>query len=368
MSNVQEKPFLTEFNTSIRRISELVQERQENGNRLIGVITENINAIDEKVNQLKSISESIADKFRQLRDELESSKALSIKQQRDIQECNDSYQQLTELKIKTQEELDELKRTSQEKIQGLQQEIDEKERRIQELTGQMAPLQQQIEELTRERDELKRQGEEKDIQIAGIAEKDRQIQQLTLELEGVGARIIELTAAVEAKDKQIEDLTTQNTSNTTRIQELERNLADITREEQRKTQELATIQAENDDLVSRIIEATRVINESMNLLDQLRGSKRNEDTQQLLKRFKTTSEMIQTISNALQGLNNSHGGGKIYKRKRKTRKIRKFKKFRGGFTYGTSSSFRNKRKKTNRITNKMSSKFTSSNSYKKIKN
>ena len=87
----------------------------------------------------------------------------------------------------------------------------------------------------------------------------------------------------------------------------------------------------------------------MNLLDSLRTSKRTEDTAQLLRRFQTTTEMIQAISNSLQGLQSSRGGSKKHKKHRKTRKTRKNKKnkhFKGGFTYGTSSSFRKKSNKS----------------------
>ena len=169
---------------------------------------------------------------------------------------------------------------------------------------------------------------------------------MTSELQAIKAHVEEMVLAIELKDREIQDLKTQNTTNTARIQELERSLADITTEQERKTQELATIQAENDDLVSRIIEATKIINESMNLLDQLRSSKRTEDTRELLQKFQTTTSMIQAISNSLQGLQNSSGGGKIYKKNKKTRKTRKTKKYRGGFTYGTSYSFRKKNKKS----------------------
>ena len=135
MANVPEKPFITEFNDSIGKIRKLVQERQENSNQLIGLITENIATIDGKVNELKSISDNVSAKFNQLRNELESCKALSSKQQKDIDECNTAYEQLSELKRKTQEELDTLKQSSEERIQVLQNQIDEKEGRIRELTS-----------------------------------------------------------------------------------------------------------------------------------------------------------------------------------------------------------------------------------------
>ena len=135
-------------------------------------------------------------------------------------------------------------------------------------------------------------------------------------------------------------------------------IADITREEERKSQELTTLKAENEDLVSRIIEATKIINDSMNLLDQLRTSKRGEDTKQLLLKFQDTTAMIQAISNSLQGLQNSYGGGKRYKRYKKYRKTRKLKKnktkkLRGGFTYRTPSSFRRKSKRTNKTSSSL---------------
>ena len=363
MENVPEKPFITEFNDSIGKIRKLVQERQENSNQLVGLITENIATIDAKVNELKAISDSVSAKFNQLRNELESCKALSSKQQRDIDECNMAYEELKNLKLKIQEELETLKQGSQERVQALQQEIDEKEARIQDLTSQMVPLQQQLDQITRERDELKTQGEEKDKQIAGIAEKEKQIQDLTAQIQTIQSRVEEMTRDIEAKDIQIQELTTQNTSNATRIKELERNLSDVTIEEQRKGQELATLKSENDDLVSRIIEATKVINESMTLLDQLRSTKRAEDTRQLLQKFKTTTDMIQAISNSLQGI---QSGGKKHRKYKKTKKNKKNKKQRGGFTYGTSSSFRRKYNKTSKSSRSSSSFNKNKNTHRKM--
>lgn len=363
MANVPEKPFITEFNDSIGKIRKLVQERQENSNQLVGLITENIATIDGKVNELKAISDNVSAKFNQLRNELESCKALSSKQQRDIDECNSAYEQVSALKVKIQEELETLKQTTQERTQNLQQEIDEKERRIQDLTNQMGPLQQQLEQITLERDELKRQAEEKDIQIAGIAEKEKQIQDLTAQIQTIQTRIEEMTQAIDAKDAQIQELTSQNSANNTRIQELEKNLADVSSQEQRKAQELVTLQAENEDLVSRIIEATKVINDSMNLLDQLRSSKRAEDTKQLLQKFQTTTDMIQAISNSLQGI---QSGGKKNRKYKKTKKNRKYKKQRGGFTYGTSSSFRRKSSKTTKSSRSSSLFNKNKNTHKKM--
>ena len=351
MASVPEKQFITEFNTSIRRIRELVQERQESGNRLIGTITESIAAIDGKVRELKGISDAVAEKFTQLRGELERCKTLSARQQQDILECNHALEQLAATKQQIQRELEELKRSSQERIQTLQQQIDAQETRIQELTAQVTPLQKQIEQITLERDELRRQSEEKDRQIEGIAEKDRQIQKLTNELQTVKAQVDEQLIAIQLKDNEIEELKAQNAPNIERIKELGRSLADLTLAEEVKTRELAMLGAENDDLVSRIIEATKVINESMTILDQLRSSKREGDTRELLTKFKDTTDMIQAISNSLQGF---RSGGKRYKGYKKTRKTRKVKKFRGGFTYGTSSSFRKKTKRSSKTSSSTS--------------
>ena len=95
----------------------------------------------------------------------------------------------------------------------------------------------------------------------------------------------------------------------------------------------------------------------MDLLDQMRSAKREVDKAELARRFQSTTAQIQLISNSLQGI---QGGGKKYKKTRKSRKTRKIKKFRGGFTYGTSSSFR---KKNNRSSS--SSSFSLFNKHKK---
>lgn len=344
-----EKPFLTEFNTSLARIQQLVQERQANNNQLLTSISDNITAIDAKVGQLKEVSEAAVNRFQQFRDELQRCQDTTARQQQEIEQCERALEQCATTKLAIQQELDELKQSSKAELETKQNLIDQQEIVIRDLTEQIDPLKHQIEVLNREKaaleariTELTIQNEEKDRIILQIEEKDRQIQTLTANVQEKTARIEELTQSVEEKERQIQGLTAQHEEKDRRIQELERNLAEVSAERDRKEEELVALRAENADFVERIKAATRVINESMDLLDQMRSVKREEDKAELMRRFQSTSATIERISNSLQAI---RGGGKRYKKSkksRKSRKSRKIKKFRGGFTYGTSSSFRRK--------------------------
>lgn len=361
-----EKPFLTEFNTSITRIQQLVRDRQANNNQLLTTISDNINAIDAKVEQLKEISESVVNRFQQFRDELQRCQDTSARQQQQIAECERALEECATTKLAIQQELEQLKQGSKAELDAKQQLIDKHEATIRDLTEQIEPLKHQIEVLNQEKTalearitELTRQNEEKDKIILQIEEKDRQIQTLTASVQEKTARIEEITQLVDEKERQIQGLIAENEGKDRRIQELQRELTEVSAERERKEEELVALRAENADFVERIKTATRIINESMDLLDQMRSAKREEDKAALLRKFQSTSATIERISNSLQAI---RGGGKRYnknKKSRKTRKTRKIKKFRGGFTYGTSSSFRRKSNKSssssyfkNRKTNK----------------
>lgn len=353
-----EKPFLTEFNTSLTRIQQLVQERQANNSQLMTLITDNITAIDAKVDQLRGISESMAIQFQQFKGELQQCRDLSARQQQEIAECERSLEECNTAKLAIQQELEALKQSSKTELDAKQILIDQHEANIRDLTAQVEPLRRQIEVLTQEKTdleariaELTTQNEEKDRIILQIEEKDRQIQTLTAELQTKTARIEEMTQLVDEKERQTQGLTAQDEEKGRRIQELERNLTEVSAERDRKEEELVALRAENADFVERIKAATKVINDAMDLLDQMRTTKREQDKAELMRRFQSTTATIERISNSLQGI---RGGGKRYKKykklrktrkTRKSRKLRKTKKFRGGFTYGTSSSFR---KKSNR--------------------
>jgi chromosome segregation ATPase len=342
-----EKIFLTEFTTSLSRIEQLVQERQSNNNQLMTLITDNITAIDAKVAELKGVSETVARQFQQFRGDLQACKDQSARQQEQIAECERALEQCANTKLAIQQELAALKQSSKTELDAKQNQIDQHEGTIRDLTAQIEPLRQQIEQLTREKAELQTritelttQNEEKDRIILEITEKDRQILELTNEVQAKTAQIVEITRLIDEKDTQIQELTAQADVKDTRILDLEINLAEVSAERDQKEQELVALRAENADFVARIIAATKVINDAMNLLDQMRLAKRDVDKTELARRFKSTTDQIQLISNSLQGI---QGGGKKYKKTRKTKKI---KKFRGGFTYGTSSSFRKNKNKS----------------------
>ena len=102
-------------------------------------------------------------------------------------------------------------------------------------------------------------------------------------------------------------------------------------------------------MVQRIIKATEIINTDVNTIDELKDSKREENLEMLRQKFDETTNMIQGISNALQGTLDKQGalqGGRGRRRTRtrtRTRKLRR-KGQKGGFLYG--------RKKTSKFSSR----------------
>jgi len=389
---------LNDFDVSIGRIRQLVQERETNSNSLMKTISDNISAIDGKINELRGVSDTVAETYNRIKRELEACNKTTIDQARRITELTRELDRINAEKQAIEEELNEINRSSlafekqnNERIQKLREEIESRQATIdlneqfmQQMTNEIQPLKEAKARLEAELSKLNQLNEKKDAEIRGIiGERDNHIDELTREvqariaqiqgmeknIEGMQQHIEGMNRDIEVKDAQIAELTTRNSDNATRIQELERNLAEITALQQRKDQELAELKAENADLINRIMGATRAITEAMATLDDLRTSRRSENTSQLLEQFQRTTGLIQDISTSLQGLR----GGKRFKKQktrkirktRKTRKSKKMKKMKGGFIYGTSSSSKRKSPKK-RSSSSSSSSSNNNNKYKKI--
>ena len=366
MANEKERKagILNDFDVSIGKIQQLVRERETNGNTLMKTISDNISAIDEKINELKGISDKAAETYNNIKRELEECKARSSEQERIIYQTTQEVDKITAQKLIIEEELNRYTEESRTKITDLQQQIDYNEENMRQLKSELEPLKDEKTRLEAQINELTQQNIDKDTQIQDIDEKKRQIAELTRDIQEKNAQILKMEEYINEKDAQINELTSHDSANTAKIQELERNLAEISTLQATKTQELDELKAENADLINRIMGATRAISEAMDTLEQLRTSKRSENTAQLLQKFQDTTALIQGISNSLQGLR----GGKRYKKQksRKNIKTRKNKKMRGGFTYGTSSSFRRKSKNSSKSSRSSSLFNKNKNTHRKI--
>ena len=316
MASVPQRNYITDFESSLSRIDELVKNRQENSNKLIQFIISNIDDINNQIKSLESLSGNIAGQFSQLKVNLQNCEEVRSDQQRLIDECHRDLDALSKEKTIIENELKELRNKSQDELLAKQSQIDSLEGEIRNLESLIDPLKKQVSDLSQEIGELKMQNEDKEKRIAEIAEKDKLLQDLNNELQAAQARIQEITGDVDKKNAEVENLSSQHSNSNEKVKQLEEQLAEINKQEEGKNQQLASLQNENDDLISRIKAATVVINNAMQLLDELRTTKREEEKAELLKRFKSTSSTIEQISNSLQGIQR---GGKKYK-KYKTQK------------------------------------------------
>ena len=144
---VRKAGILNDFDVSIGKIQQLVKERETNNNSLMKTISDNISAIDEKINELKGISDTVAETYNRIKRELEECKARSSEQERIISQTTQDLDRITAEKQVVAQELEALGKDSvninahnTEKIQALQGEIDQHEIIMSQLTSELQPL------------------------------------------------------------------------------------------------------------------------------------------------------------------------------------------------------------------------------------
>jgi len=181
----------------------------------------------------------------------------------------DALAQLTDENAK---KMTEMSTANEAQMKGLQDQIAEKETKIQENTAEIQKLQQEM-------GEVKQQ----------ITDKDALLQANTTEIENLKAQIAE-------KDKQIAETASNNAS----IQEEQNKNAAATADTSAKIAQLESekvaLQAENDDLIERIKKATIVINEATQQLEELTNQdfydKSNTDVLQKISEIEATLKLI----------------------------------------------------------------------------
>ena len=239
MASVPQRNYITDFESSLSRIDELVKNRQENSNKLIQFIISNIDDINNQIKSLESLSGNIAGQFSQLKVNLQNCEEVRSDQQRLIDECHRDLDALSQEKTIIENELKELRNKSQDELLAKQSQIDSLEGEIRNLESLIDPLKKQVSDLSQEIGELKMQNEDKEKRIAEIAEKDKLLQDLNNELQAAQARIQEITGDVDKKNAEVESLSSQHSNSNEKVKQLEEQLAEINKQEEGKNQQLA---------------------------------------------------------------------------------------------------------------------------------
>jgi DNA repair exonuclease SbcCD ATPase subunit len=187
---------------------------------------------------------------------------------------------IEELSNKNKAELTKSQQDNAAQIDQLQKEIADRESKLQANAQQMEQIQKQI------------------------AEKDNQIQSISQKIQELEQKISEKDSQLAEKDRQIAELQ-QNTSTTQ--QQQQQNTEAITQATNRIQQlekEKADLENINKDLVQRIIAATDAINIATAQLEELVNQgfydKSKQDVDVIIKEIEAS---LQLISNSIQGSN-----------------------------------------------------------------
>jgi DNA repair exonuclease SbcCD ATPase subunit len=324
--------FLNQFESSLQKVQNLVQERQQNTGQYTQQIVEYVSGINGKLTVLKEQSDKIVDLVNNLKSQIQSCNEQVKNNQAEIDSLKQQNEVLSSNSGNAMQKLNA-------QMERLQQQINQLEQQLRESNGKLGEKEQQVTEMQNQITALQQEIVKNQNENTGSVELKKQKQmQLMQQMEELQKKYQEVMDQNQALQNQIEEKDKEIASLQMEIKDIkEKTSQDI----QSNNEQLANLQKQNEDLVQRIVKATEIINTAVNTIDELKDSKREENLEMLREKFDETTNMIQGISNALQGTLDKQGalqGGRgrrkrFTHRKRGTRKLRR-KGQKGGFLYG----------------------------------
>jgi len=301
--------FLTKFENSLNKLDKLkdnIADRFRNqdnfSNEIISQLTEINNKVKElskKINELKESIDVLQNQINQIDGVIE-----GLNQDKAI--LNRQMEQLKNDKSGLLSDNEEIKRKQNE----LQQEINEYEERIATLTSENTTTQSEIDSLKSANESLTQQySTDRDVQKQEFAEKMREQQelhmrQLSENQETFNEEIKILVSRVDECQLKINDLETEKANREAEMSSINSQMTSKESEINGYTNRIIELERTNQDLMSRIVSATDVIERSIEALDNLTREIPNIKTQTDIRNlFSQINESIDGINVLLQPSN-----------------------------------------------------------------
>lgn len=351
-SSVDKNRFFNEFEEQLRRLTEISNSRPNNDfTRQLG---ENLVRINQQLRGINNLSKGVKDKFANLNRQIQDYVSQVEQQKRIIDDLNNKNSILEREKQKCLTALQQLKlefdRLNEEN-KGIKQQLADLNQQLQDCNRDLAGANQEIQRLRQEIQRLEQENQlhkENDELIKlrqEIQEKTKEIQSLKEQRDALLKDQEELHKALVFCEEDREKLKANREENL-------RHIDALTKKQQELEKQISILGNENNLLVDKIKNATKIIFDAVNKIQETSGS--NPEDQEIINtHIREIETLLGNISSSLQ--NGGVKGGKKYKKHKKNKAI-KSKVFRGGFTYGTSSSFKkNNRSSKNRSKSSRSS-------------
>ena len=299
---------LQEFTNSMAKLEDInrlvqssVEQKQAFSNNLVGKLKDingKIKVLAGQINQLKDTLDGLQGKV------TTNGSAINEKNTQ-IGQLNQTIIQLNAEKQQMSEQLHAIQEQTINEKAALQQKIDADEAQIRTLMESQTALQTQANALT---DELANKG---DVQALHSKEIQQQTQKFQEQLEAQSQvniqKMNELTNEITVRDNKLNDLQKELEDKTNEVTAHAQNINTVQGQTASQiealNQQIVDLKTENNDLIERIIAATRSINMATASLETLSNSSPNP--QEIDQLFGMIEQSIKDISNSLQsGTNN----------------------------------------------------------------
>jgi predicted nucleic acid-binding Zn-ribbon protein len=293
---------LGEINTAIEQN---ILSKKEFSGKIILKLTE----VNDKIKKIADLITGLKGQLTTLQSQSETNSTQIGTNTTEITNLKTQIQQLTDEKQKAISELEMLNQKYTTDVKDVQKKIDEYEENLRQLTQQNLEITNQRNalqtELASKGDLGKTHADEIQNLATQHAEQLKQTdEQLKLQQTENEAKIKQLQEEINAKDAELNAKVTDFGNNATQLQQqIEQMTKDNVAKDAQIVQlqgQISTLQAENQDLVQRIIAATQSISEATNRLQDLNDPAAFNQND-LDAKFQELEKSIESISNAIQG-------------------------------------------------------------------
>ena len=309
--------FIIAFTQSLKNLQNIdgvLQKTTDNRAQFLGMVTSGLNDIKERIISLATLISAMKNNLEKLQQQLDSNTSDITTNNRERDQLQQQIKKLTADKTKLQEDL---KATEEQMLQQTaitQAVIDGKESQIIELQNEKKTLQDQAAALNKQLADKGTEGQASAKQIADLTKQNQQA--LAKQQEDFERQISQLQKQIQEKEKELLDSSNQMKQTIealgTQLREAQIEnirLESLINNNDRSTKEITD---QNNLLIEKIKQATAIINDTVQKMNQLTNDVQNaQDIQSIKKIFEEVNQEITKIETLLKGSSNRPSGQNI---------------------------------------------------------
>ena len=282
--------FIIAFTQSLKNLQNIdgvLQKTTDNRAQFLGMVTSGLNDIKERIISLATLISAMKNNLEKLQQQLDSNTSDITTNNRERDQLQQQIKKLTADKTKLQEDLKATKEQMLQQTAITQAVIDGKESQIIELQNEKKTLQDQAAALNKQLADKGTEGQASAKQIADLTKQNQQA--LAKQQEDFERQISALSKQIQEKEKELLDLSNQmnkiREALGTQLREAQIEnirLESLINNNDRSTKEITD---QNNLLIEKIKQATAIINDTVQKMNQLTNDVQNAADIQSIKKI-----------------------------------------------------------------------------------